>query len=72
MFSSWKLIALLFVVAVLAVLGLRWQAGIAAVARMEAAQDRARLRTIRDKMKDEKDVETISDDDLADAITRRR
>ena len=71
MLGSWKLIAALIAVAVLAVLGLRWQAGIAAVARMEAAYDRERLQAIRNKMKDESDVQTTTDTDLANAITRR-
>lgn len=70
MFGSWKLIAALIAVALLAILGLRWQAGIAAVARMEAAYERERVRAMRNKMKDEKDVQAISDTDLADAITR--
>lgn len=72
MFGSWKLVAAAIGVTLLAVMGLRWQAGIAAVAKLEAAYERERVQAMRSKMKDRNHVRTISDADLASSITRRR
>jgi len=68
--KSWIIYGLLALLIVLAVLGIRWEAGHAAVAKAEAKRDRGRLSAMVEAKGIRENVENSEIDDLIAGILR--